>query len=80
MRLAALSNTELDPWVNWTTLGPPLLEPLASYPGGQLIAPPPFRWDRRGDWLTAARQFRQADAVFWMQSVSVPTGHCGHCR
>ena len=72
MRLAALSNNELDPWVNWTTLGPPLLEPLAGYPGGRLIAPPPFRLDRRAEWLTALRVFRRSDAVFWMQSSARP--------
>ena len=72
MRLAAMSNTELDPWVNWTTLGPPLLKPLAAYPGGQLIAAPPLRWERRNDWLAAIRRLRQSDTVFWMQGSSRP--------
>jgi glycosyltransferase involved in cell wall biosynthesis len=72
MRLAALTNVQLQPWVNWSTLGPPLLEPLASYPGGQLIAPPPFRWARRGEWLAACRDLHQSDALFWMQSSSRP--------
>ena len=72
MRLAALSNAELQPWVNWTTLGPPLLEPLAAYPGGQFIAPPPFSWQRRGDWLAALRRVRQCDTLFWMQGSSRP--------
>jgi hypothetical protein len=72
MRLAVLSNTELHPAVNWTTLGPPLLEPLAAYPGAHLIAPPPFRWDRRSDWLAAVRRYLRSDTVFWMQSSSRP--------
>jgi hypothetical protein len=72
LRLAALSNTELQPTVNWATLGPPLLKPLAAYPGGQLIAPPPFRWERRNDWLAAIRQFRTSDTVFWMQQSARP--------
>lgn len=72
MRLAALSNTQLQPWINWTLLGPPLLEPLAALPGGRMIAPPPFHWDRRGDWLGAIREFRSSDAVFWMQASARP--------
>jgi hypothetical protein len=72
MRLAALSNAELQPWVNWTTLGPPLLEPLAACPGGQLIAPPPFGWQRRSEWLAAIQRVRQSDTVFWMQGSSRP--------
>lgn len=72
MHLAALSNAELQPWVNWTTLGPPLLRPLAAYPGGQLIAPPPLRWGHRSEWRAAIRQFRNADTAFWMQGSSRP--------
>jgi glycosyltransferase involved in cell wall biosynthesis len=72
MRLAALSNTELQRNIYWTTVGTPLLEPLAAHPGGQLIAPPPFRWDRRDDWRSALRKFRRADTVFWMQASSRP--------
>lgn len=72
VRVAALSNAALNPWVNWTTLGPPLLEPLAGYPGGQLIAPPPLHWDHRAEWLAAVRAFRRSDAVFWMQGSSRP--------
>lgn len=72
MRLAALSNAELEPWVNWTTLGPPLLESLAARPGGELIAPPPFCWQRRSEWLAAIRRVRECDTVFWMQGSSRP--------
>jgi glycosyltransferase involved in cell wall biosynthesis len=72
VRLAALSNTELQPWINWTLLGPPLLEPLAGLPGGRLIAAPPFDWGRRADWLAAVRELRRTDTVFWMQASSRP--------
>jgi hypothetical protein len=72
MRLAVLSNSRLDPWVNWTTLGPPLLEPLAAHPGGRLIAPPPLRWERRAQWRAAARALRGADTLFWMQGSARP--------
>jgi len=72
MRLAALSNAELDPRINWTTLGPPLLKTLATYPGAQLIAPPPLRWECRTEWWTAFRRFQHSDCVFWMQGSSHP--------
>jgi hypothetical protein len=72
VRLAVLSNAALDPWVNWTTLGPPLLEPLAAYPGGRLIAPPPFSWSRRAEWRATLRDFRRADTAFWMQGSARP--------
>ncbi len=72
MRLAVLSNAELQPWVNWTTLGPPLLRPLAGYPGGRLIAPPPLSWRRRREWPPAVRGFRSADTAFWMQGSARP--------
>jgi hypothetical protein len=72
MRLAALSNRELQPWINWSTLGPPLLDSLVGFPDAQLIAPPPLRWDRRRAWLAALRDFRQADTVFWMQGSARP--------
>ena len=72
MRLAALSNDELQPWINWSTLGPPLLRPLASYPDARLIAPPPIRWDRRQGWRAAVRGLRRSDTVFWMQGSARP--------
>jgi hypothetical protein len=72
MRLAALSNAKLGPQIFWTTVGPPLLEPLTAYPGGQLIAPPALQWKRGGEWLDAVRRFRRADTVFWMQPSARP--------
>lgn len=72
VRLAALSNSRLGPWVNWSTLGPPLLEPLAAHPGASLIAPPPLAWPHRAQWREAVRQLRRSDAVFWMQGSARP--------
>jgi Glycosyl transferases group 1 len=72
VRLAVLSNAGLQPRINWTTLGPPLLEPLAAHPGGQLIAPPPLRRLLDSEWRAVARRARQSDATFWMQSSSHP--------
>lgn len=72
LRLAALSNARLSPAINWSTLGPPLLTPLAAHPGGQLIAPPQLGWTHRAGWRRATRQLRDANAVFWMQSASRP--------
>jgi hypothetical protein len=70
--IVTLSNAKLDPAINWTTLGPPLLEPLAELAGGPLVAPPPFRpFDRRA-WLRVLREARRGDAVFWMQMSSRP--------
>lgn len=66
MDLAVLSNERLQPWINWSTLGPPLLEPLAAS-GGTLIAPPPLRWAHLRDWTHCVRQIWAADTVFWMQ-------------
>jgi hypothetical protein len=72
LRLAALSNARLRPWINWSTLGPPLLEALASNQGGMLIAPPPLGWKHLAEWRTAVQQFRLADTTFWMQGSARP--------
>ena len=72
MGLAVLSNERLGPWINWSTLGPPLLEPLARVSGGSVIAPPPLRWDMRREWARTVRAIRQADALFWMQGSARP--------
>lgn len=72
MTLAVLSNAQLEPAINWSTLGPPLLGPLATHPEAELIAPPPLRWSHRGDWRHALRRIGAADEIFWMQSASHP--------
>ena len=72
MKLAVLSNDNLNPWINWTTLGPPRLAPLAAFPGGRLIKPPPLADLLRSRSATMLRAAWQADTVFWMQGSSRP--------
>jgi Glycosyl transferases group 1 len=72
MRLAVLSNDRLEPWVNWTTLGPPLLRPLASHHGARLVAAPPLRPALFGDWRRTVRDVWHADTLFWMQGSARP--------
>lgn len=72
MRLAVLSNAALDPWVNWSTLGPPFLQPLAEHPCTTLLRPPPLKWSNRSAWAHTIGQVRKADTLFWMQSSSHP--------
>ena len=72
MRLGVLSNEKLNPWVNWTTLGPPLLRPLAANRNAQLIAPPPLSRANFGEWLDVLRCGRSVDTLFWMQGSARP--------
>src|SRR3954453_732553 len=76
MRLVVLSARRLGLHVNWTTLGPPLEDPLGQLPGATVLKAPELR---RGTlraecpaWLSAARTMRRADAVFWMQMSARP--------
>jgi len=70
--LAVLSNSRLSPAINWTTLGPPLLEALACRAGSRLVSPPPPSLSERSAWFSALRQVRGAKTIFWMQSASRP--------
>jgi hypothetical protein len=72
MKLGVFSNERLDPWVNWTTLGPPLLNALAVREGVKLIAPPPIRARDAGAWLDVLRDVRSCDTLFWMQGGTRP--------
>jgi hypothetical protein len=72
MRLGVFSNENLKPWINWTTLSPPLLGPLAAQRGAQAIAPAPLRWQRASEWRATVRQVRSVDTHFWMQGASRP--------
>jgi hypothetical protein len=72
MRLSVLSNEQLDPWVNWSTLGPPLLQPLARFAQGTVLAPPPLRLGHAERWWRALRGASGADTYFWMQGSSRP--------
>lgn len=72
MHLTALSNERLDPWINWTTLGPPLLNPLASRSDVTLISPPPLRWANSAELMRLISEVRRTDSLFWMQGTSRP--------
>jgi glycosyl transferase family 1 len=76
MRLVVLSARKLGLHVNWTTLGPPLEDPLGQMPGATLLEAPALRRGTlRADcpaWLAAIRTMRRADAVFWMQISARP--------
>lgn len=74
MRLGVFSNQNLNPWVNWTTLGPPLLQPLAAHEGASLIAPPPLSLSPHhiAEWRDAFASVLTCDTLFWMQGASRP--------
>src|SRR5215469_16602672 len=71
MRLGLLSNENLGPWINWSTLGPPLLAGLAAH-GGEVIAPPPLSFSNRGAWRRTVAQVSRADTLFWIQPSARP--------
>jgi Glycosyl transferases group 1 len=72
MRLGVLSNRCLSPWINWTTLGPPLLDPLSNYPNSILIAPPPLAKNRLPEWRPIMEKIWRSDTLFWMQISARP--------
>jgi len=72
MNLGVLSNQNLNPWVNWTTLGPPLLNPLAANENARLIAPPRLTFGNRSEWRRVLRDACSSDTLFWMQGASRP--------
>jgi hypothetical protein len=72
MHLGVLSNQNLDPWVNWTTLGPPLLQPLAANDNVRLISPPHLAFSNYREWRSVLQGVCSADTLFWMQGASRP--------
>jgi hypothetical protein len=72
MHLGVFSNGRLNPWVNWTTLGPPLLKPLAAHENARLIVPPHLRLGNLREWRDVLLDVRSADTLFWMQNASRP--------
>jgi hypothetical protein len=72
MRLGVFSNDNLNPWINWTTLGPPLLRPLAVHQDCCSIAPPPLQWRHAAEWKATLKSVRSVDTHFWMQGASRP--------
>lgn len=72
MQLAVLSNERLNPWVNWTTLGPPLLRPLADHSDARLIQLPPLKFAYSQEWYHALSAIWRSDTLFWMQGSARP--------
>jgi hypothetical protein len=72
MRLGVLSNEKLNPAVNWTTLGPPLLHPLALKCNRSVIPPPYLTYSNLGEWRRILHGVWSADTLFWMQQPSRP--------
>lgn len=72
MSLAVLSNEGLNPQVNWTTLGPPLLHRLADRPEAELFCPPPASRQNLRELARLARRARHHRSVFWMQGSARP--------
>jgi Glycosyl transferases group 1 len=72
MRLAVLSNRLLNPWINWSTLGPPLLSPLSLLDDSELVAPPALKLSNLCVWREVARAIRKADTLFWIQPAGRP--------
>jgi hypothetical protein len=72
IRLGVFSNEKLKPWVNWTTLGPPLLKVLGARENARLIAPPPPSWRRWSEWRAVLKSLGPLDTLFWMQEGSRP--------
>lgn len=72
MQLAALSNERLNPWMNWATLGPPLLRALTDRDDAVLASPPLLQWRNRAEWRHVLRKTRVADTLFWLQGSARP--------
>ena len=72
MKLGLLSNQKLNPWINWSTLGPPLLSAIARNGDAELISPPPLGKSSFGQWSRVCAQARRADTLFWIQPSARP--------
>lgn len=72
MRLVALSNERLNPWINWTTLGPPLLSALAYGQEDLVVTPPALHVRNRAELRRSISAARRADTLFWMQGTAHP--------
>jgi hypothetical protein len=68
MELGLLSDSALNPMINWTTILPALFSGLVLRPGDQTISPPPLAWERRGEWSEICFQVKGCDALFWVRN------------
>lgn len=68
LRLGLLSNEALSPWINWTTLSPPLYRAFTRLGPTEIIAPPPARsFDLKG-LAGAVRSSYASNTLFGMQA------------
>lgn len=67
MTLGLLSNEALSPWVNWSTLAPPLYAGLARCGPTQIIAPPTAHLRNVGGYARAIADAYRSDVLFGMQ-------------
>ncbi len=72
MKLALLSNDRLSPYINWTTLAPPLFTELAEAHGAEIVSPPRISLTALHEWNEARAAIRKADTIFWMQGSARP--------
>ncbi len=71
-RIGLLSNANLSPWINWSTLAPPLFHEIGKLTDSVEIAPPPLRSGRIGGWAGALGQAWSVRHMFQFQSSSKP--------
>ena len=68
MRVAVLTNDELSPRINWSTLGPPLTGALSTIKGFDRYSPLPLNsFNGVKHDLSLRRSVSGYEAVFWMQ-------------
>lgn len=72
MRLGLLSNDRLEPWLNWSTLAPPLFSMMETLGDVRTISPPPLRRSSFADWREIRERVRAADTLFWIQPSARP--------
>ena len=71
-----VSQLDFDNRLPWQVLAPPVEKQLASHPGATIVRPPRLRRPtfraHAPAWLSALREIRRADALFWFQMSSRP--------
>jgi len=66
--LGFLSNEELAPWINWSTLGPPFYRGFAAHGPTRLIKPPALKSLKIRRFGHALAEAYQADTLFGIQA------------
>lgn len=71
-RIGLLSNANLSPWINWTTLAPPLFKEIGRLTDSVEIAPPPLSIGRIGGMAGAIGRAWSVKHMFQFQASSKP--------